>query len=118
MFLSGLIIIILFIFYYFFKHIRLAKKIITVIIIGSLAVSIILIVADAIYSFYVASQLLPEVERWEREKSLCWNAIFRSSFAIIVTYFLLVFVVAVVGAVALSYWVFRVSKPWRDINCV
>ena len=106
-------IIVLFIFYYFFKHIHLAQRIIYGIIVGVIAGSIVLIIADAIYSFYVASQLLPEVKKWEEDKSLFGTGVFRSLFAIILTYFLLISVGGISGAIAISIYILRVSRQWR-----
>ena len=103
-FLSGLAILIVYLFFFFFKNInKIVEKVVTV---GAIATSLVLLVVDVIYSFYAASELLPAVERWERNKTLCHEAIFRSSLGIIVTYFLIIFVLIVVGAVALSYSVY------------
>ena len=104
-FLSGIVIFIVYIFFYFFEKINGRAK--TGIKVGVIATSLVLLVGDMIYSFYVASELLPVVEKWERNKTLCHEAIFRSSFGIIVTYFLIIFVLIVVGAVALSYSVYK-----------
>ena len=114
-FMTGLLILILFILYYFLKHIQTARKVIGRIIIASLATSIILFAGDAIYAMYVASQLLPEVKRWEDNKSLCGEGVFRSAFAIIVTYFLLIGAGVVAGAVALSWLIYRIARPLRHL---
>ena len=109
-FLSGLVILIFYIFYFFLEHIRLAKKIMTVTIIAAIATSLVFLIGDMIYSFYVASELLPVVERWEGNKTLCHEAIFRSSFGVIVTYFLLICILIVIGAVIISRWVYKKIK--------
>ena len=117
-FLSGLAILIVYLFFFFFNNInKIVKKVVTV---GAIATSLVLLVVDVIYSFYAASELLPAVERWERNKTLCREAVFRSSFGIIVTYFLIIFVLIVVGAVALSYSVYleigRLKRKLRGDN--
>lgn len=109
-FLSGLVILIFYIFYFFLEHIPLAKKIMTVTIIAAIATSLVFLIGDMIYSFYVASELLPVVERWEGNKTLCHEAIFRSSFGIIVTYFLLICILIIIGAVIFSRWVYQKIK--------
>ena len=114
-FITGLIILILFIFFFFLQHIPLAKRIIKGIIIGAIAGSIVLLVADMVYSFYVASELLPVVKKWENNQTLCNDGIFRSSFAIIVTYFLIISAAIVAGAVVLSVWLYRATRPCREI---
>ena len=113
-FLTGLLILILFILLFFFQHIPLAKKIIRGVIIGTVAGSLVLLVGDMIFSFYVASELLPVVEKWERNQSLCNDGIFRSSFGVIVTYFIVICVLMVVGAVILSAWIYRRTRPYRN----
>ena len=112
-FLTGLLILILVIFLFFFQHFPLAKKIIGRVIIGTVAGSLVLLVGDMIFSFYVASELLPGVEKWERNQSLCNDGIFRSSFGVIVTYFIVICVLMVVGAVILSAWIYRRTSPYR-----
>ena len=110
-FLSGILIVLLFIFHFFFQHIPLAKKIIKFVTIGTIAGSLVFLIVDMVYSFYVASELLPVVERWEGNKTLCNDGIFRSAFGIIVTYFLLICGLIIVGAVAFSVWLYTRLKP-------
>lgn len=109
--MTGILITILVIVYIFYKNDARLRRVISWIIIGFIAGSIIFIIADMIYSFYVASHLLPNVEKWEGNKNLCGNDVFRSSFAVIVIYFLLIFIAVVVLAVFLSYIIFRKFKP-------
>ena len=91
------------------------KKVIQGIIIGFVAGSLIFIAADMIYAFYVASHVLPNVAEWERNKTLCGSPVFRSSFAIVVIYFLLIFIFDVVGVVAFAWFIF---KYVRQIPCI
>jgi hypothetical protein len=109
-FLSGVIISLLSILYLCYRTNERIKKIIKGIIIGFIAGSLILIVADVIYAFYVASHVLPNVAEWERNKTLCGSPVFRSSFGIIVTYFLIMFSIAVAGAVFLAWLIFTCTK--------
>jgi hypothetical protein len=109
-FLSGVIISLLTILYLCYRTNERIKKIIKGIIIGFIAGSLILIVADVIYAFYVASHVLPNVAEWERNKTLCGSPVFRSSFGIIVTYFLIMFSIAVAGAVFLAWLIFTCTK--------
>ena len=110
MFLSGLLVTILAIIYLFCKDDPYRRKVITGVGIGLIAVSMVFGIVDMIYAFYVASHVLPNVEKWERNKTLCNEAIFRSSFGVIVIYYLIVSIVVVVGAVIFSRWVFNKIK--------
>ena len=111
--MSGVIILVLVILFFCFKQHEPFKKVMNVVIIGSIAGVLTLVVVDMVYSFYVASQLLPEVQRWENNKTLCDEAVFRSAFGIIVTYFLLVFAVIVTGTVILAIKLFRWCQRWE-----
>ena len=113
-FLSGVIISFLFMFYLCFKNNQQIRRVIQGIIIGFIAGSLIFITADVIYALYVASYVLPNVAEWERNKTLCGEPVFRSSFGIIVTYFLLVFIITVAGAVVLARFIFKHFK--RSLN--
>lgn len=114
-FMSGVVILVLFIIYFCFKQHERFKKVMTAVIIGFIAGSLIIIATDMVYSFYVASRLLPEVQRWEEDKTLCDEAVFRSAFGVIVIYFLLVFAVVVTGAVILAYFLFKSTRRYRHL---
>ena len=115
-FLSGILITILVVAFIIYKDNERLKKVITWLNIGVIAASIVFIIADVIYAFYVASHVLPNVEKWERNKTLCGNAVFRSSFGIIVTYFLMIFVIVVIGAVYLAQLVFKKIKNSKFVR--
>ena len=72
-----------------------------------------------IYAFYVTSHVLPNVAEWERNKTLCGSPVFRSSFGIIVTYFLIIFSIAVAVAVVLACLIVKCTKQillWRNVK--
>ena len=88
-------------------------------IIGFIAFSIVFSIGDMIYSFYVASQVLPNVEKWENNTTLCDEAVFRSSFGVIVIFFLILFAILTAGASLLSYWVFKKIIHTKPVaNCI
>ena len=98
-FLSGLLVTILAIIYLFCKDDPYRKRAITGVGIGLIAVNIVI-------GFYVALHVLPNVARWERNKTLCNEADFRLSFGVIAAYFLMVSIMTI-SAVIFSCWVLK-----------
>ena len=99
-FLSGLLVTILAIIYLFCKDDPYRKRVITGVGIGLIAVNIVI-------GFYVALHILPNVAIWKKNKILCNEAVYRSSFGVIAAYFLMVSIIMTISAVIFSCWVLK-----------